>query len=310
MNAFQYLGLYFSRTYLRDRLLTRKSLSSLFSMIGVVLLIVRLISYLPPTVEKILETYVQFWTLLVLATILTLINRRPESKITQKLNGLDVFITIRVDDVIIATESCVISTNTTFETGTNLIAKDSLQGQFTRTFYDDESHLDTDLEKALRSNTYEELSRTEDVRRKMRKYPLGTVARVNPKGRNFYLLAMANMNHSGNAETSFNLISDALNSLWQFLGRSGDYERELLIPVIGTGRGRITESREEVIHEIIDSFIAASTQKRICDVLSIVIHPTDFFRFNLKMEDLKQYLDWQCRYSRIRRSPGGGTGES
>ena len=231
--------------------------------------------------------------------------------LTRSVRGFDIIINIKVGDVMEANESCVISANTTFDTNVGtVIAADSVQGQLTQKFYNDSVHFDTDIERALSGHNYEDISGDQHGREKTKKYPLGTVVKVSPRGRTFYLLAMADINSYGNAVCDFKMISDALNSLWQFLGEAGDYEEELLVPVIGTGAGRVKESREEVIHEIVNSFIAASTQKRVCDILSIVIHSSDFYKFDIKMEDLKHYLSAQCRYSWTRRLPGGGTGES
>ena len=311
MNARRYVGLFFSKTYTRNKLLTRETLSVFFSMLGVIWLVMRLTSYLNPAVDEFTRHYATIWSVSLLGMILTLINRRPDVKITEKVRGFDIIINIKVGDVMEGTESCVISTNTTFDTNVGtVIAADSVQGQLTRKFYNNSVYLDTDIKQALIGDDYEDIHEDQHRPGKTKKYPLGTVVKVAPKGRTFYLLAMADINSYGNAVCNFTMISDALNSLWQFLGEAGDYEKELLIPVIGTGAGRVTESREEIIREIVNSFIAASTQKRLCDILSIVIHSSDFYKFNIKMEDLKHYLSAQCRYSSTRRLPGRGTGES
>ena len=246
---------------------------------------------------------------LIFGLLCTIIYRRPEVEIKEKVRGSDTFIKIRVGDVLERNESCVIGTNTTFDT--NLISANSLQGKLTEKYYNSVEHLDADIDKALQDVTdFEDISGKETKKGKTKKYPLGLVVKVTPKDRTFYLLPIANMNTHGNAECNFQMLSDALNSLWQFLGEAGDYEQELLIPVLGKGAGRVNETREDIIQEIINSFIAASTEKQVCETLSIVIHSRDFYKFNIKMEDLKHYLSAQCRYSRIRKVPGGGSGES
>lgn len=310
MNSFkdwcQYSGLYFSKTYIRDKLITRNTLGVLFTVIGGIWLLIRLIS-LNPVADLFLKNHVTTFCIVLIGIICTLIDRRPDTKMTMKIHGLDIMISIRVGDVIAMKNSCVIPTNTTFETNlNNTISEESIQGQFTKQFYDESAYLDADIHEELHDIAYEDLPSGKIRPRKKRKYPIGTVVKVTPRGRTFYLLAMANINHKGNAVCDLEMIQHSLLGLWRFLREAGDYERELLIPLIGTGRGRVIQAREDIICEIIDSFIEASTQGRLCDSLSIVIYSNDFYRYNLKMEDLKNYLHAQCRYSRIRRSLGSG----
>lgn len=314
-DALRYPGLFFSKTYLCDRLLTLKTLSVFFSVLGAIWLILRFLSFLSTMVDTLVKdnATISFVVVIILGLLCTIIYRRPEVEIKEKVRGFDTFIKIKVGDVLEGNESCVISTNTTFDTDVkgNLISADSLQGKLTKKFYNSVEHLDTDINKALQDVTdFEDISGKETKKGKTKKYPLGLVVKVTPKDRTFYLLPIANLNTRGNAECNFQMLSDALNSLWQFLGEAGDYEQELLIPVLGKGAARVKETREEIIQEIINSFIAASTEKQVCETLSIVIHSRDFYKFNIKMEDLKHYLSAQCRYSRIRRVPGGGSGES
>ena len=313
MVKMRYLTLFFAKTYYVGKLLTTKTVYVLLSVLGAMWLVTEVASLLINSVHEFLKgNFVMFVVFLALGGICTLIIQRPEVEIEERIKDSDTFIKIKVGDILEMKESCVISTNTTFDTDmTNgLISENSLQGQFTNKYYHDSIHLDSDINKALASiSDFEDLSGQVPRKGKCKKYPLGTVAKVTPGDRRFYLLAIAHMNPQGNAESTFHMISDALNGLWQFLGDAGDYEKELVIPVIGKGPARVAEPREEIIQEIINSFIAASTQKQVCETLSIVIHANDFYKFDLRMEDIKHYLSAQCRYSRIRKIPGGGVAE-
>ena len=300
-NAMQFLGLYFSKTHIRDKLLCRQTLSVYFSILGGMWLLARLVS-MNQSAETFIEEHISFYYMLIAGMILTLVDRRPELTITKKVCGLDVIINIRVGNLMVMKDSCVVPTNTTFDTKLyEIIAEESLQGQFTTEYYDDSSHLDVDMAGALRETEYKDLSREKGRSGKTRRYPTGTVIKVKPRSRTFYLLAMADINREGNAVSDFKMIQTSLYGLWTFLAKSGNYETELLMPIIGTGRGRVVQSREKIICEIVDSFIEASAQRRVCDSLSIVIHPRDFYKFSLKIEDLKNYLYAQCNYPRNRR---------
>ena len=305
-----YLGLYFAKTYVKSSLFAWQTLSTYFSVLGVLWLILESLSFLSTAVrEAVADNVTVFLALLMLSFVGTLIRRRPDVEIRERIGGMDSFIKIKIGNILDSDCSCIISTNTTFDTDTTngIISKNSLQGQFTQKYYNSHTHLDADLQEKLRDvQDFTDLSDGKEREGKTRKYPLGTVVKLEVDERKIYLLAMADMNARGNAECDFSMISDSLNRLWQFLGEGGEYEKELLIPVLGTGPGRLPETREEIIQEIINSFIAASTQKRLCETLTIVIHSGDFYKFALKMEELRHYLSAQCRYSRIRKSPGGG----
>ena len=308
----RYLKLYFAKSYLSASFFAGTTVKTFFYVLGVFLLLFRLADIF---IDK-LPTYFpdNTWGLLIVLSvslIVTLILRRPVLEISEKIRDVDSIVKIKVGDALELPQACVVSTTTTFDTDTTngLIAPKSLQGRVTATYYNHHSHLDADIDGVLADHPFENLSDAQQRKGKTKRYPLGTVVKISPIDRNFYLLAVANMNHLGNAQSSFQMVSDSLAALWTYLGEKGDYEANLLIPVLGTGHGRIPESREEVIREIIGSFIAASLQKRICDTLTVLIYREDYYRLQLEMEELRLYLMSQCRYSGIRKNPGKGTAE-
>lgn len=308
----RYWKLLVTKRFLANRLASRHTVTALFAALGVVLAFDHLAS-ISETVRDFRTTYSTLYIVAVVTVCLlyAVFVRRPKLSVQEKIADRDIHIRIMVGDIMQMDEPCVIGTNTTFDTDvdTGLISAKSLQGQLTAKYYDTAEHLDADIQRSLSDVRPVCRLSSADRHRRQDQYPVGQVARIKARGRKMYLLAMAHMNASGSAETNFAMISDALNALWQFFERGGVYESEILIPVLGTGAGRVTEKREEIVREIIASFVVASRQKRVCNVLSIVIYESDFYQLFGDLDDLHDYLRWQCQYSGMRQTPGVGVPE-
>ena len=310
MISVRYVTLFFTRTYLRQRLFARATAGTFLSALGTQWLFLRMGTYFSSSVSDYVLKHgaLTFWGMLAFGALATVLLRRPRLKIVEKMSERDIVIRIVVDDILRMKGPTVIGTNTTFDTDAGMISSSSIQGQFTDQFYHSVAHLDSDLDCRL-PEQFVDLSHEGGRKGKNRRYPLGTVVTLLPKGQRFYWLAIADMNQHGSAECEFSMVSDALNCLWEHLGTAGDHEKELFLPALGTGAGRLPQSRETVIREIISSFIAASTQKQVCDRLSIVVHPDDFHQFFVDMEGLQHYLSAQCRYWKIPQGVGAGSAE-
>jgi hypothetical protein len=73
------------------------------------------------------------------------------------------------------------------------------------------------------------------------------------------------MSTHGRAKTTMNELRISLAKLWTYIAERGDVE-PLVMPVLGSGYGRLTEKREQIIQEVILSFVAACAEKRFARV--------------------------------------------
>jgi len=69
------------------------------------------------------------------------------------------------------------------------------------------------------------------------------------------------------------------------------------MPVLGTGFGRLRQTREEVVREIIKAFVAACSEMTFADKLTIVISPQDMLKNNISLEELGLFLRHECTYA-------------
>lgn len=285
---------YLSQWYWRQGLSLTRAAAALFSAMGALWLSVEVVTYFDPTVQSRIES---LWWLFILAGVVAAIwVNRPRHEIICQLSGRDIRLRLLVGDIFEQEGALVVGSNTTFDTDiqSGLIDRKSIQGQATTRLYDSVTHLDTDLAKALVGLQTMEASAAKPG--KSAEYAIGTVARVAPKGRTLYFLAIASLNDKGTAVGSFDELQTALPRLWEYISNAGTIE-PIVIPVLGSGFSRLPEKREEIVRAIIDSFVAACAARRFTDCLTIVIYPPDFYDHAVDLRELGSYLAHVCRYT-------------
>ena len=208
--------------------------------------------------------------------------------VSHKLEGQDISIEIRVGDIFSAEGAFIISTNTAFDMDMSdgPISPETLQGQFTKKYYDDVAHLNQALAEALES---EKSIVDEDKSAEKESSDIGTVVKVSARQRFAYFVAIDTLNEHTGVESSLNNVREGLASLWYYIGTQHVLD-PLVIPVLGTGYSGIPISREQMIIEIITSFIDACTKKKFCEKLTIIISENDYQQHNVDLEKLGNYL--------------------
>ena len=300
------LRAYFLGHYWRRTFLTTATATTFLAALGFFWLFTEISAFVVDEWKAPLQALWKYF--LVVAVGYTLWHRRPLIAVCERLNGSDIRIEIRIADIFSMPTAQVISTNTTFDTKVNekLISARSLQGAFTLRFYEKSEHLDTDLISALQSEEVVS-SRESKVGGKRDRYAIGTVATVSPKGKTTYLLAISELNANGVAKSSFENVKQALAALWGFISSKGSYE-PLTIPIVGTGHGRINTPRDVVVREIVRSFVAACSERKFTNKLTITIAPRDYHDHELDIYELGEFLQYVCRYSEISpKHQGSGT---
>lgn len=288
-------GAYYLRTLIRN-VTSIKGLSALLSSFGALWLCVEIADHffkntpIPAAIESL------WWLFFLIGVVIAIWICRPILVVSARLRDRDVHIEIAIGDVFAFDGSIVVGSNTTFDTriSRELISEASVQGQFTRRYYDGELQLDAELNTSLNGLSYEELTGTRVG--KSRRYPLGTAVRLNPKGRTGYLIAIAHINEHGVASGTFDALKNCLAELWLFVGERGAKE-PIVVPVLGTGFTRLKPPRQVIVQEIIKSFIAASAERTFCDKITIVIGESDAIKNRINLAALGDYLNHVCNHT-------------
>lgn len=250
--------------------------------------------------------------IIVLVAILTAFYLlKPTTKVSARLRKRDLNISIEVGDIFATRQTLVIGTNTTFDTSLvdGLISESSLQGQFTKKYFGNVvNHLDADLEVSLQGLTPTEIAQADKPVGKRRRFEMGTVAKINVDGRIAYLVAIAHMNGHGVASTTIEDIRTSIAALWLHISEKGGGLPSLRVPVLGTGFGKLVETREEVIREILKSFVAACASDRFADEFTLVISVKDFLQHQINLNELGEFLKYLTTFTEMRSATDTGTG--
>ncbi|SNT49679.1 hypothetical protein SAMN05216374_4228 [Tardiphaga sp. OK246] len=275
-------------SYWKYALFSGEAVAKFFSVIGLLYLCVN-IADLFNIYKKDQYSQYGFIIFIFLGLAFVLATRRPVSRVAYKVPKKDLTVEVKIGDIFKATGETIISSNSTFDTdmSNGLIARNSLQGQLAIQCFDGQTtEIDRQIEQSLRNEKFT----VNDTRPgKKNEYPIGTVARVNAHGKNFYLVAMSHMNENGTAYSSPRILDEALERLWQNMADKAEMA-DIVIPLMGTGRGRVPMPRKKVIERIAQSFADASGERVFSNKLTIMVRPEDAAKFSLNLFQVKDYL--------------------
>ena len=274
----------------------KKILSKVFSILGAVWLIISLIDFFLHTANPVPKTPQIFFLILIFSGLISIITTIPPLKITNLIKGKDISITVIIGDMFNQTGDLVIPTNSTFDTifDNDFISPKSIQGQFTLREFNKVEHLDNEINNALKN--YPVVCNLDRHDSKSDRYEIGTIIKLShQKGFYSYWIAIADVNEYGKPDGKFENLQICLEKLWNFVASKG-HMTPLVLPILGSGRTGINESRSAIIKEIIFSFVAFANEQKITEELIICIHHSDITKSELDIYELETYLEYQCRY--------------
>ena len=291
---------YLSKSYWLNVLFTHRTFETIFSVLGKVWFVVTILSFFIPATKLYISNHA-YITIGIVSLILVW-TLRPRLSVESNVESCDFHIEIKVGNIFDFRGAYVISTNTTFDTDTDIvngyISINSLQGQATNKFYKNQiSDLDSDLDRLLEREDFNILN--DDRIGKRKRYPVGTVVQLKKLGKVLYWVAIADLNNQGSIEgVEFDDIKKSLSQLWKKIETSGNID-PVVIPLLGSSRCRINKSRIEFVKEIVNSFVLASKEKKLCERLIIVISPQDYKQYKIDLNHLGEYLNCRCSFTEL-----------
>jgi len=268
-----------SPAYWHYVLFSRSGVQTVLSFFGGLWLFIESLDFFNIYTRDQYGSYAFFWVIAI-STVLAIIFRRPIRSIEVAFPENDFCLEVRIGDIFDASGAVMVCTNTVFESDVagGKISPESLQGQFTAKYFTgDQNTLIRLIEEGLKALDGPP-------------YPMGTTVPVNTHGKTFYFVAMAELNEQGTASTTPQAVEQAMSGLWRYVRESGELQK-LVVPVIGTARGRIKMPRKKMIEKIAESFANASIEGKFTDRLVIMVHPKDAKRFQVNLYDIKDLLN-------------------
>ena len=191
--------------------------------------------------------------------------------------------------------SFVIPTNTLFRTKMEkeYISSNSVQGCFQLKYFKNNlDQLDKLIHESLINQGINGLD-VEDCFGVTKKYPVGTVAKIDYEGKHFYFVAVNDVNETGKPiDQDIKNISIALQSLANTIKSIGHYD-DLCIPLIGSGKAAIANATRKIVFKNIVDFFLQSEDKLVSKLI-ISIHPKDYINNKIDLTQAEKYIDFKC----------------
>jgi hypothetical protein len=228
------------------------------------------------------------WIVLALGLIIAVWMSRPKLCRSVLLSEKDITLQVDVNNIFDMKDgSLIIPSNCTFQH--DHIDGDSVIVQFRNRFFSSSAQFDDAISNALQNEPKVPVNFKGNI---VNKYAIGTVAQIplpGSDGRIAYLLASAELNEHGRGDPNINHLNIALNSLWNYIGEQGN-TRPLIVPIMGSGRQRLTQNRLKLIALIIRTFLSSVQQRKYTNSLTLVIHPRAYLKNKYNLDDIETYL--------------------
>lgn len=275
-------------SFWRYALLSGEAVAKVFAIVGAIYLVMDMADFFNIYTKDRYSSYAVL-IMTVFAILWVVTTRRPITRFSYKVPGKDFQVEVRIGDLFDGNHDVVVSTNTTFDTdmASGLIDTGSIQGQVATKFFNANTE-EIDRQLSLDLAAVHGVQR-ENAPGKKVEYPIGTVARVTSHNRTFYFVAMSRLNDQGNASSTPRQIEDALDATWKFVRSNGNL-RDLSVPLMGTGRGRIGVPRKKMVERIAQSFCDEAKNQVFSNRLSISIRPEDAEDFAVNLYQIRDYL--------------------
>lgn len=245
-----------------------------------------------------------WWLFLLFGTVIGLLRAWPNFSVHSKIDGTDIEVAVRVGDIFSVTDPIIIGSNTTFDTKVSdgTISPKSVQGQFTSKYFASENDLNSVITRTL-DKIPPKTVRTKAAKPYggLKEYEFGTVIVVTSEKRVAYFSAISSLNQNGVASANQNSFLDALPRMWDNIRTCGEYGH-LCCPIIGSGFTRLNMTREQIIMEIIKSFLVATVEAKFSERLTIFVSHEDFGKGNVNMTRIANALEHECKYALANRS--------
>lgn len=280
-------------------------LSLFFGFVGVGWTLISVYDYffIEPNSPNIIKDFSsdKFWWIIVLFLLIAVIIKRNRTRIKTKIKGTDIYIIIKYCDIFNQKGAMILASMDTFDTNTTngLVNPTTLHGKLIEKYYKSKTDLlETEINNSLKLNNQELLETDNELRGNKDRYEIGSTAILRPENKIIYFSSLSKMTKNGTVEVRPENLVTFLSNIWVFISQFGDFTEKLNIPVVGTGIKRLPSefTNQDIIYEIINSFIIASKVSGFSKELQICLYHKDYKYYDL--EKIEKYLDYLNEYER------------
>jgi hypothetical protein len=258
----------------------------LLAAFGAFLTFIEFLQYFFIKDENFLKSNV--WLVIITGMIIAVWMSRPRLCRTVLIADKDLTMQVDVNNIFDIKEgSLIIPSNSSFQH--DYIDENAVIVQFRNRYFSSPAQLDDAIANALQNEQKEQVT---IKGRNVNKYPIGTVAEIllpGTGGRIAYLLASAELNEHGRGEPNIDHLKSALIALWNYIGEKGNTQ-SLIIPIIGSGRQRLTQNRFKLISLIVRTFLSSIQQRKFTNRLTLTILPRAYLQNKYNLDEIETYL--------------------
>lgn len=120
-------------------------------------------------------------------------------------------------------------------------------------------------------------------------YKWGEVISIMGKKKKYYLFVNTLLNEQNIPSCNEEILTTSLAKLWEHLSQGAGKE-DFIIPLVGTGRGRINETREDVFKHILRSFLASLANTNFADSLTICMLRKDIKKCKINFTKQGEFM--------------------
>lgn len=235
-----------------------------------------------------------WWIFLLFGLLVIILTSLPKLKYVFKDENKDFILKIVIGSIWNQKGTIVIPVNNKFDFINNGMTKGNtsvIQQLIKNNFQNNHQRLQTFIDPYLQNEIYEKKKIDPDSG----VYPFGTTLKVDIENRDYYLVCTSKLNEMDRSSTSISELRESLNGFWSYLSQNG-VKDDLVLPIIGSGRGRIKMPRRELIKEIANSYYQFDSSIAFCNSLTICIYENDLDKL-FYFDELKHYLEWATKNS-------------
>ncbi len=257
----------------------------LFSAFGLLWLIVEITAFFTDaeTAESI-KPY--WWVFLLLGLAYAIFCLIPKQSYKFKVPNRDSNIILSQKDFFDIKGSIIVPINNKFQVDQDgkILDSKSILSQTIKKYYSSKPNLlQGEIALELQGDFYKAAKVNES------EYQIGTVVSIKINDKQIYLLANTKLNSNNKSYCNDDMFEESLNGLYFYLSQVASKE-DFIIPLIGTGNGRLLTNREAIIKEIVLAFLSSLSQKNYADSLTVCIHKPDIGKHNINFKRIGEYL--------------------
>ncbi|RAR75685.1 macro domain-containing protein [Flavobacterium aciduliphilum] len=267
---------------------------NLLASFGMLWLLVSIISYFGnDLVSKEIKNY--WWLFGLIGLLYAIFKLLPKNSYEFKVPHRDAIIKIQKKNILKVEGSLIVPVNYYFKINQdgNLLTSSSILSQVVKKYYGSKpEELQFEIDQVLKENFYINYKVGEH-------YKIGTVVPIIKNEKKFYFLANTILNNQNKSECNDEIFEKSINELWMYLSECASKE-DFIIPLIGTGNGRLKTDRVIVFQEILLSFLSSLSSKNYAESLTICFNATDIKKHKINFENIGDFSKAKIEYQDYR----------